>query len=97
MDGRVKRPDLDNRKIAEDWIGGMSRLDLSVKYGCSPQTINTRLLKARQEHPDLDWGNRSASPRRPSLRSYATMNDGKRGDSMVRQGSVIRGSALRKR
>src|SRR5690606_41335381 len=50
VDGRVKRPDLCNRSIALDWLDGMSQLSLSVKYDCSPHTINTRLQKRSEEH-----------------------------------------------
>jgi len=34
MDGRVKRPDLDNREIALAWIEGLSHLDLSIRFDC---------------------------------------------------------------
>lgn len=97
MDGRVKRPDLCNRSIALDWLDGMSQLSLSVKYDCSPQTINTRLQKAKKEFPGLPWGERRAGKQTSSVAEYVQMNDGRPGESAVRQGSVIRSAAMRRR
>lgn len=99
MDGRVKRPDLDNRTIALDWLEGLSQLSLSIKYDCSPQTISLRLRVARKEFPGLAWDNRKPLPENPegSTRGYVQMNDGKIGQSVVRQGSIIKSSVMRKR
>lgn len=102
MDGRVKRPDLDNREIALDWLGGLSQLDLSIKYDCSPQTINTRLAKARVEFPGLPWGERRVVPGSTSsggsgVKGYLRMNDGKPGESALPRGSIVNGGALRRR
>ena len=102
MDGRVKRPDLDNHEIALAWLEGLSHLDLSVKFNCAPQTISTRLKKARREFPDLPWDDRQTTPGNsasdgPSVKDYLRMNDGKPGESAVRQGSVIRSASMRRR
>lgn len=101
MDGRVKRPDLCNFDIATEWLKGESQLDLAITFDCSPQTINTRLAHARREFPDLPWderpdprtGAREASP----TRGYVKMNDGKPGESMIREGSVIKSRSMRMR
>jgi len=102
MDRRVKRPDLDNRKIALAWLEGLSQLDLSVQFDCAPQTITTRLAKARVEHPDLPWGERKTLPGSTAsggsgVKDYLRMNDGRQGESTVRQGSVIKSTAMRRR
>lgn len=99
MDGRVKRPDLCNREIAENWLGGMSQFDLSIKYSCSPNTISTRLRAARREFPDLPWG----SPRTvigtsgESPKNYIRMNDGRPGKSTIREGSIVNSRTMRRR
>lgn len=95
----MKRPDLCNRKIAEDWLGGTSQLDLSIKYSCSPYTISTRLRAARKEHPDLPWDERKAPAEKTegAVKGYIRMNDGRPGESAIRQGSVIKSSVMRRR
>lgn len=95
----VSRPDIDNREIGLKWISGMSHLDISIEYECSLNTVSNRLRKAREEFPDLPWGERSAKPKEgeSSASNYIDMNDGKPGESRIRSGSVIRGASLRKR
>lgn len=102
MDGRVKRPDLDNRVIAERWLAGESQLDLSIAFNCSPQTINSRLAKARTEFPGLPWNDRQVIPGSTvsggsGVKSYLRMNDGKPGESSLPRGSIVNGGALRRR
>ena len=98
MDGRVKRPDLDSRAIAERWIAGESRLDLSITFNCSRNTIDSRLAKARIEFPDLPWNERQAALSGGSgVKNYLRMNDGKPGESVIPQGSIVNGRALRRR
>jgi hypothetical protein len=102
MDGRVKRPDLDNHEIALAWLEGLSHLDLSVKFDCSPQTISTRLAKARKEFPDLPWDERQIIPGSTAsggsgVKGYLRMNDGRPGESALPRGSIVNGGALRRR
>lgn len=102
MDGRVKRPDLDNRVIAERWLAGESQLDLSIAFDCSPQTVSGRLVKARTEFPDLPWGERNVVPGSTAsggsgVKNYLHMNDGKQGESPLPRGSIVNGGALRRR
>lgn len=99
MDGRVKRPDLDNRRIALDWLDGLSQLNLSILHDCSPQTISLRLKAARKEFPELPWDDRKATQENPegAVKDYVRMNDGKIGETAIRQGSVIKSSVLRNR
>lgn len=102
MDGRVKRPDLDNREIALAWLEGLSQLDLSIRFNCSPQTINTRLAKARKEFPDLPWNDRQVIPGSTTsggsgVKNYLRMNDGRPGESALPRGSIVNGGALRRR
>lgn len=79
MDGRVKRPDLDSRAIAERWIAGESMLDLSITFNCSRNTIDSRLSGGS------------------GVKNYLRMNDGKPGESVIPQGSIVNGRALRRR
>lgn len=102
MDGRVKRPDLDNRVLAERWLAGESQLDLSIAFDCSPQTVSGRLAKARTEFPDLPWNDRKVIPGSTAsggsgVKDYLRMNDGKPGESALPRGSIVNGGALRRR
>jgi hypothetical protein len=98
-DGRKvpKRPDILAEDVARRWLAGDSILVLSIAYDCSLGTIDNRLAKARVEFPDLPWGEREVSPTPVGTKEYLEMNDGKQGESVVRQGSVIRSSAMRRR
>lgn len=98
----MRRPDLDNREIALEWLGGSSQLDLSTKHNCSMKTIRTRLAKARNEFPELPWDDRrvipgSATSGGSGVKDYVRMTDGKPGESTLLQGSIVNGRTLRRR
>lgn len=98
----AKRPDLDTRQIALEWLGGLSQLDLSIKYDCSTRTIIARLAKARAEFPDLPWEGRQVIPGSTAsggsgVRGYLLMKDGKPGESPIPRGSIVNGGSLRGR
>jgi len=95
--GRVKRPDLCNRTIYEDWLNGESQLSLSIKYECTVNTISGRLEKARKEFPALARKVRKTPEKDPGVTEYVHMNDGKPGESVLRQGSIVRSTSLRNR
>lgn len=86
------RTDIPVLEVAQRWLSGESMEDISTSFHCSSALINTRIVKARKDFPDLPWNDRKEKelPGGSGIKNYVGMNDGKPGDSRVREGSVIR-------
>lgn len=85
-----RRDDIDAKDVALRWIGGESILSIASDLDAAMPTISRRLAEARRDFPDLPWADRVGNGA-GSVKSYATMKDGKPGTSTVRPGSVVRG------
>lgn len=92
-----RRPDLDNKTIAQRWLAGESILDLATDLNTTMPTIRRRLDKARTEFPDLLWDQRQKSSRTGPTQEYTHMTDGKPGAHSIKPGSIIRARRLRGR
>lgn len=91
---RAPRPDISTEEVAAMYMNGDTVLDISVEFNCSPGAIVARLKLARKSMPELPWverDNKKAKGENGKINKYARMNDGKPGDSRMREGSVIRG------
>jgi hypothetical protein len=97
---RAPRPDILTKDVVSGYFDGKTVLDLSAEFNCSPGTIVVRLRKGRKEFAELPWDERDGGKVREydsDIRDYVGMNDGKPGQSRLREGSVIRGHSLRNR
>jgi hypothetical protein len=90
--GRPMREDIPVRDVALKWLGGQSMLSIASEYGVDLDMIRRRIKKARKEMPELPWAEREPANKPGPTQAYRNMNDGKQGESVIRQGSVLRGS-----
>lgn len=98
MGRKSRRPDIAPEDVARRWLTGETTESIALFYETTISTIKRRLAQAREEHPGLPWDERSPVARdHGAIRRYTQLNDGHPGESVLRSGSVVRSSALRKR
>lgn len=93
---RGPRPDIEAYEVASLWIEGKSVDLIAAHFKCNPATIRRRLKDAREAFPELPWSEREELPPE-SIKGFVQMNDGKKGEGVLREGSIIRGASLRRR
>ncbi len=93
------RPEISTLEVAQRWLAGESMEVISVSLNCSPGLVSSRVAKARTQFPELPWSDRKPTDRSGGsrTRAYVEMNDGKPGESRLREGSVVRGRTAARR
>lgn len=93
----MTRHDNTPEQVARRWLAGESVLDLAVELMTDEELIKRRIRKARREFPGLPWDRRPEKQTRSSTLDYRSMNDGIPGESVLREGSVVRGNGRSRR
>lgn len=92
----MTRHDITPEAVARRWLAGETILHLACDLMVSEELIKRRLRKARQEFPDLPWGERPNTRTRGSVRDYREMKDGVSGGRTLKEGSIVFGRGKRR-
>lgn len=94
---RKKRADITAEAVGKRWLDGATIESISIEMDAAFGTIKRRLTEARETFPDWPWDSRVARRDHGAIKRYTQMTDGQPGESVLRSGSVVRGTALRRR
>lgn len=87
----MTRKDITPEAVAREWLVGSSILVIATRLQVTTELIRRRLRVAKRDLPHLDWENRGPIKDTNSPAAYVKLNDGKPGESVLRQGSIVRG------